>query len=105
MKPSEKDVEELKGKHGAGLHQLEHEEHAVIVKVPSSGDAKRFRAATSDDAKKPHALEQLLRSCVVWPDAAGLSAMLEERPFLVETFGGGLLEVAGAAKSPSKKAL
>lgn len=104
MKPNENEVSELKAKHGA-LHLLEHEEHAVVVKMPSVGDAKRFRAATSDEAKKPQALEVLLRSCVVWPDAAGLEAMLSERPFLVETFGGGLLELAGAAKSPAKKAL
>jgi hypothetical protein len=105
VKPSEEQVSELKTKHGGGLHLIEHEEHAVVVKMPSVGEAKRFRAATADDAKKPAALEVLLRACVVWPDTSGLDAMMAEKPFLVETFGGGLLELAGAAKSPSKKAL
>lgn len=76
---------------------------SVFVKRVPKADWKRFRSMASDDAQRADALETLTWACVVYPDAAGFGAMLEERPGLAEKIGGKLVDMAGGEKSAEVK--
>lgn len=101
---TEDEIKKLKAEHG-DLTQLDHAGESVIVKSPNRATWKRFRAQAQDEGKRIIAMEELVRACVVHPDRAGLEAMLDRKPGLVETFGKELAELAGASDKAEKKAL
>ncbi|MDI1430230.1 hypothetical protein [Polyangium sorediatum] len=90
---------ELRRTHGGDLRLIEVEDRegvAVVVKPPTR---KAWAAAfdgLSKPAGRPDALHNLLIDCVAWPDAAALSAVLEEVPALSELAWPVLAELAGA---------
>jgi hypothetical protein len=76
----------------------------VVVKKPPRGEYKRFRSMSLDADERADAIETIARACVVYPDAAGFSALLEDRPALAEVVGNKVLEMAGAeGKIEAKK--
>lgn len=104
--PTEEQIEKLKSEHGK-LHQLEHMDEVVVVKVPNRMLVKRFQETMHDERKAPHAPEQLLRECVVYPSRDEYDLMLERLPFISVTFAGMLIDILGGAKpgQGEKKAL
>ncbi len=104
MEISKDVLEKLKSEHGS-LTELSVDNDAVVVRLPSRGEWKKFRATIADDRKRGDAAEQLLRSCIVFPDETAIEKMLDVRPGLAETFAGELVELAGAKKGVEKKAL
>ncbi len=93
-----KTIEELKAKH-ADLHLLRHGEDEIIVRRPPKEAFRRFRQKIDKDrTAMSEASERLLYDCTVYPDAPGLTAMLEKRYGLVDTFASSLVDLAGAAK-------
>jgi hypothetical protein len=93
-----KTIDELKAKHGNDLHLLSHDGVEFIAKRPGPAQYRRFRRMASDERQRADAAETLLRDCVVHPDQQGIGTALGTRPGLVDTFGGKLLELAGADK-------
>jgi hypothetical protein len=89
----------------AELHLLTVEDDQVIVRVPSGAAYQFFKDMASDDKKKTRALEELTRSCVVYPDATAFDALLERRPGLGTSFGGKLVELAGVVEEVEAKKL
>jgi hypothetical protein len=88
------------------LRQYRSEEgDAIVCKCPSRGDYKRFRAMIVDPNQRANALETLMRSCVVYPDAQGVAVLLERRPGLAEVFGDKLSGWAGAGQEVTEKKL
>jgi hypothetical protein len=79
----------------------------VVVKKPDRIAFRRYRGAMMDDARRADANENLLRQCLVHPDAAAFEAMLDEAPGLSDTFSGKLLRIAGLGNETQveKKAL
>jgi len=86
------------------------EKHGELIVLDKDGDVaafrringpeyKRFRAKLFDEKKRPDALEEITRVCLVHPDKAAFEAMLVRRPALADAFGEQLLEVAGAGKA------
>jgi hypothetical protein len=94
---------ELKGKH-PGAVALTAAGETVAVVAPTRPQWKRFRSTAVDEKRRPEALEQLLRDCLVYPDQAALTAILERKPGLAETFGAEVLELAGAGAEVEKNA-
>ena len=102
--PSDEVVSALKDAHGE-LHQLEANGLVVIVRKPSRGEYKRFMSEGADDRKRVNASENLVRTCVVWPERKVFDQMLEEFPGLAESYGFQVLEMAGAVEEASRKKL
>lgn len=107
---TEDQIRELKAKHGDKLKVIPVEATdfdpacEIVIKRPPRGEYKRFRKMLFDDDQKSEALETLARACVVYPESAEFSKLLEERPALAETVGGKAAEFAGAeGKTDAKK--
>jgi hypothetical protein len=74
----------------------------VAVVSPNRVKWKAFRKMMAKEDTRADALEQFLRNCAVWPDAAGITAMLERKPALAEVFGEELVGLAGGAEEVEK---
>jgi hypothetical protein len=95
---------EMKEKH-PGSVALTAGGETVVVVAPSRPIWKRFRTVVaSDDKRRPEGLEQLLRDCLVYPDQKALTAILDRKPGLSETFAAEVCELAGAGLEVDKNA-
>jgi hypothetical protein len=74
----------------------------VVAVPPSRVQWRRFKACIRDEQKRVDAFEVLLRDCAIYPDKAGIEAMLEERPALAEVFGDEIAGLAGAGLEVEK---
>jgi hypothetical protein len=102
--PDEKQLAEFKAKYGE-VYVLSAEcGESVVVKKPSRAAYHCWKAERADEAKRVVAVENLLKSCVVAPEAAVLESMLEQQPAIADTFGEDLLRLAGLGRSSAKKA-
>lgn len=104
MAIEQKRIDELKAQHGE-IHLLTFDAVQVIVRPPGRAQWKRFRALTTDEKRRPDALETLFRDCLLFPAAADLEATLDRYPALGETFGAQLVELAGLSEKVEKKVL
>ncbi len=104
---SEEQIADLKAKHGARLEMISDEsgDLEVVVKPPPEAEWDRFTTMLLDDEQKPRAMKTLVRSCVVYPEAAELKRLIAEQPGIVSTIGGQLSEMAGASRAVSRKKL
>lgn len=66
------------------------------LRLPTEVEYIRFKAAAISDKLKSTAVDQLVRQCVVYPDAAGFEAARAQAPALPDMLGERLLEAAGA---------
>ena len=89
-------IEAARATHGE-VSELTAGEYAVLVRAPTRGEYKRFRAESLDERKRAEAVEHLCRSCVVYPDPAAFDALLDRKPALADIFGAKVLELEGAA--------
>lgn len=99
-----KKLQQLKDQYG-DIYELSAMDASVYVKAPSRPSVKRFFATISDDKRRFEALEQLLRDCVVDPSQDELDKLLDRKPGLVATFGGKLMELAGAQEEATFRTL
>jgi hypothetical protein len=97
-------IDALKADHGQ-LHVLEACDRAIIVKMPSRQEYRKFKTMGMDAQKRPDALEVLVKLVTVHPVRHELEAMFEQLPALAETFGGKVVELAGAVEDASVKKL
>lgn len=100
-------VTELKEKHGINrVHKLSVDDAtAIYVRMPPSGVWRRFRSQVNDPRKRDEASETLLRSCLLHPSQEQLTTMVDERPGLMDNFGGMVIELAGLGDKGEKKVL
>lgn len=103
MSPSDKEIDELKAKHGKleAICDDTTDEVIVVVRAPTNPEWDRFTAMILDDDQKANASKTLARACTVWPDAE----IYKQRPALVGTVVSQLREMAGSVKSVSRKKL
>lgn len=73
----------------------------VVVRRPNREIWKRYIGAMMTDDRKLDAGENLLKTCLVFPDPSGFEALVDDAPGLVMTFTGALMDVAGF--SPGEK--
>jgi hypothetical protein len=104
MYPTEQEIEAVKASNpGADLHLIEHGESAIVVRVPSRIQWRRFIVESSN--KTPGAssvaMENILAAVTVWPRST--ADLYDARPGLVETFAGKVCELAGLASEASAK--
>jgi hypothetical protein len=106
---TEEKIAELKERHGEGqlvaITVDSSTGEQVVIRRPSRAEWKKFRAHGSDDKRRQHAPENLVRECSVFPDVDRLNALLDRYPGLVETLTIELVQLAGMTDSPEKKVL
>lgn len=107
--PTPEEMVKLRETHGERLNLFTYRElgQAIVAKPVNRAEAKRWEAQSSDPAKRPAAIENLVKALVVWPDADGLKQQFEDFPFIVTTWCGKILRAGGlgAVEDVEKKAL
>lgn len=94
--PSPEQVLALKAKHpGRVLLLLSSKSGTVVALSPNPEEIAEMQALASDVATAGTAMEQLVRRCVIYPDAGERDAMLARRPLLVEQWCKQLRAAAG----------
>ena len=104
MAPNEAEIAAVKAEHpGAELHQLEHGDESIVVRVPNRVQWRRFIAESSNKTPgaSSAAMENILAAVTVWPKSS--DDLYNRRPGLVETFAGKVCELAGLASEASAK--
>ncbi len=88
-------VAELKEKHPAlKLFQV----GSIIVKRPGPVEYRKFKVkGMTGGAARADATEELVRDCLVYPDQAAFTAMVNDQPALVDVLVDRLLDLAGVA--------
>ena len=102
---TQEQIDALKEQHGDLRSVKTKRSGTIIVRGPSAGEWRRWRADSADVKKRAQSVETLVRACVVHPDAAGFSALLERAPALVETLAESVLELAGLEEDRAGEAL
>jgi hypothetical protein len=79
----------------------------AVFRLPNSAEASAFRKRTfdKDAGTRADALENLVRTCLVFPDVETFNALINKRPFLVDTWGDKLVDAAGAEEQVTEKKL
>lgn len=74
---------------------------------PSPAEWHRYRsdALNPDPQVKANALQVIVIPCCIYPAQAAFLAMVHERPGLVETFGGELVEFGGIERAKKAERL
>lgn len=90
---------------GAELLQLGSASGQFVFRVPTSTELGPFRKRISDRDQRAGALENLVRTCLVYPDRAGFDAAVLKRPMLIEKWGDELTDAAGGAEDIEVKKL
>jgi len=104
--PTDEQIAELKSANGnAELLLMEGKEFSVVAKLPTRANWRRMRSELQDDQKSQVAQENLLRTCLVWPELARFDEWCERRPGIVESFSNHLVMSAGMEKDIEKKLL
>jgi hypothetical protein len=87
---TDKQIDELKAKHGANIVGVVDEDGNIFVlKRPSRADFDRW---FDSDRKSPDA-RQLVKSCLVYPSASDMDSALDKQPGLLQCRNG-LLDAA-----------
>lgn len=92
-------IETLKASH-ADLHLLRIVEEGetvveVVARRPAADVFRKFRAMLRNPARKEDAPEQLVRDCVLYPEAVELVEIFRVRVGAVDTFAAKLITLAG----------
>lgn len=86
-------IEELKAKHGE-VFLLASKSHEVVVRKPDRQIWRKFVTLAADQSRRPDAIERIFLDCVVYPDAAGVQALLDRYPALAQQFGAEVTDLA-----------
>ena len=106
MELTEQEIDALKKAHGINrIYRLESDNVAIYVRMPSPGVWRRFRSHVNDPRKRDEAGEAMLRASLIKPSQEEFSALLEERPGLLDTFANEVTELAGLKNDVEKKVL
>jgi hypothetical protein len=98
----EKTLAEIQALHPVIAH-LERNGQEVVFRMPTRVEQREYKKKRQDENTSATALEDLVVACRVWPDQADFKVMLDQRPFLIESFGDGLLREAGAGDAKNLK--
>ena len=90
-------LEELKAKH-SDLHLLSHDGVEVVAKRPGKAEYRRFRDMIRDEKRAADAAETFVRACIVYPDAGAVTAIIAQRPAIVDTLANTLVGLAGLTR-------
>lgn len=102
--PSQIEIDQIKSQLGVSvLRSFELAGLEVVCRAPSEGDYKRFKTQISDPDRRAMAPDSLVYSCVVWPGRDEFKGMVKEKPGIIESIAGELVEWAGATKLIEKK--
>jgi len=71
---------------------------SVKAKVPGMTEMRELRRRNQADEREVVIAEWLTRSCVVEPDTAGVNAILDRKPLLLEKWFQALLNAGGASE-------
>ncbi len=98
--PTKEQIDALKAKHG----ELKFQKIAgqrFLVRGPSGAEYQRFTDRATDDKKRIAALDELARTCCVFPEASEAAAFFDRKPAATTTLAGHVLELAGISEEDS----
>jgi hypothetical protein len=106
--PTDDQINDLKSKFGKVFEvhferEDEEGEVSVFVRKPKKAEYDRFNREAMDEDRRPSAMANLTRDCVVYPDRVQFDALLEDLPGLTITVGDKLLRLAGLTKGAEAK--
>jgi hypothetical protein len=87
----------------AELHKLRAVGEEIVARLPTSEEWRRLKAMAKDPVKALRANEQLVRDCILYPDAAGLESIAKRHPASIDSFANKLSELAGGVEAESEK--
>jgi hypothetical protein len=107
-RPTQEQIDALKGKHGEDLELVcfdKRKEVFFVARTPTSTEYDRFMDRCAENAKqRPMALDELGRACAVFPeDAKERAAFFEKKPGATTTLATKALGLAGLDESSSEK--
>lgn len=100
-------IAKLKAEYGNGLTRLQSDAMPnvdVVVRKPSRPEFERFHEEINGEHAST-AMQTLMRSIVVYPDAAGFHALLEQYPGIPQEFGKEVTKLVGIAGKARASAL
>lgn len=100
MAPTDEIKSELEAKYGKEkiLHVKRVGEEAIFRR-PSRDEWRRFLGELGDDDTKAMATERLVVLCCVYPSATELSAILDDKPALAQSWGNELTSFSGLGRA------
>lgn len=100
----EKLVEDLRAKHST-VYVVEDPDTfgLVVFKRPTKLDFRALKKDRDDEDRKSVSDEIFAQKIVVYPDAAGFNALLDQYPLLSTNISGEAMKVSGGAKLEVKK--
>ena len=91
---------------GIETYTAEFSTGAVILRAPSLPEYRRFNSMqTTTSGKNMENVETLIRSCILYPDQDGLTAMFNRQPALIFKIGDTAVDLAGASEAVQVKKL
>lgn len=104
---SKEAIAELKSKHG-DVYVLTAAGHEIVVRKPKRAEIKRWQDMSAsgkegDRRKGIAATEQLVRDVLVHPAMDEYEMIVDDMPLLPMTFGGEVLQIAGAVGDAEAK--
>lgn len=99
---SDGELASLGDKHGELAHVV-YQGKDIVLRKPTGGEYKRFRALSFNEKKRDTALEVLVRDTMVYPAKADIDALFEEFPAVGEVVGPEAIRMAGIVDIEVKK--
>jgi hypothetical protein len=87
------------------LLQLSSASGDVVLRVPAAAEVAVFRKRIMDKETRSSAIENLVRTCLVFPAREAFNALVQKRPFLIEKYGEKLTDAAGDSEEVEVKKL
>lgn len=98
--PTQEQIDALKAKHG-DLKFQKIAGQKFLVRGPTGAEYQRFTDRATDEKKRIAALDELARTCCVFPDASAAGAFFERKPAATTSLAGLVLELAGISEEDS----
>lgn len=77
----------------------------VVLRVPGHAELSVMRKRSGDPTQRAAALENLVRTCLVYPSREKFNAIVDQRPMLTDKWAEKLVDAAGAAEVVEEKKL
>jgi hypothetical protein len=90
----EEEIERLREAHEE-IAVLVYKDQDIVLRRPTRGEYKRFRATSFNEKSRDTALEDLVRAMVVHPDRSAVERIFDRYPGFAESVSKPVLELAG----------
>lgn len=79
------------------IKRAEEEEYFFVVALPERPAWNKFRDAALDEERRGSAVEDMVKSSILYPKLADFMQLIKKRPGLVSTVGNQITKLVGAS--------